>query len=192
VSAVKSETQPCRCGRCGIFGYGNPLIWFCEQHRPRQWSADARRDGSTRHLIFDPPDRRQAVEEDQRAAEGENQMDVTAYLGSQLIRPDDVRDGPRQERIASVNPAGKFDRLQLDFESGAQFSLNITNARVLAKAYGSESDAWLGHVIELSFGIYVFNGEEKETVVVKPISSANGGNPKPPPRDTINDEIPFD
>jgi hypothetical protein len=87
-----------------------------------------------------------------------------------------------------------------DLESGDQLSLNPITTRVLAKAYGTESDHWPGHVIELSCGQYTKDGEEKETVVLKPISlpphsSANekGAVQTTEPAGSIGltDEIPF-
>src|SRR6516165_12522222 len=110
-------------------------------------------------------------------------MDVSKYMAKGFIKPDDVRSGPRQERIVNVYPSERYDCLVLDLESGNQLSLNPITTRVLGKAYGTESNYWRGHVIELSHGTYLNkDGEEKETVLVKPISlpehvSANSGNP---------------
>jgi hypothetical protein len=132
-------------------------------------------------------------------------MDMRKY-GSIFIKPDDVRDGPREERIVNVYESEKYHCPVLDLESGDQFSVNATNTRILNKAYGWESDNWLGQVIELSLGHYKdWRGdqpEEKETVVVRPISlrepsADNGGTkatraaPRPPVRDTFGDDIPF-
>jgi hypothetical protein len=122
----------------------------------------------------------------------------------------EVRVGPRQERIVNVYRSERYDCPVLDLESGDQLSCNPITTRVLGKAYGTESDRWHGHVIELSYGTYKNkDGEEKETVLVKPISlpehtGANGKTPtmadnataqaaKPTPargRDR-DDQIPF-
>jgi hypothetical protein len=132
-------------------------------------------------------------------------MDTRKY-GSVFLKPDDVRDGPRQERIIAVLESQKYSCLQLELESGDQFSLNTGNTRALQKAYGVESDDWLNHVIELSLGHYkdwkTDPPEEKETVVLRPISvrqpsSDNGGSkalqpmPRPSVRDELSDDIPF-
>jgi hypothetical protein len=126
-------------------------------------------------------------------------MDTRKY-GSIFIKPDDVRDGPRQERIIAVLENTKYDCLQLELESGDQFSLNMGNTRALQKAYGFESNNWLDAVIELSLGHYKDWGTdtEKETVVLRPVSPRksspdNGGTkaPRPSARDELNDEIPF-
>jgi hypothetical protein len=126
----------------------------------------------------------------------------TRKFGAGFIRPDDVRDGPRSEKILYVFEHDKFGCLVLEFESGDQFSLNQTNVRALYKAYGWESDDWIGHVVELSLGHYKDwksdpPGEEKETVTLRTISvqppSADNGGGKAPKSlaDDLNDEIPF-
>ena len=108
----------------------------------------------------------------------------TRKFGSVFIKPDDVRDGPRQERIVNVFESEKYRGLVLDLDAGDQFSLNNTNTRILNKAYGCESDNWIGQIIELALGTYKDwrsdPPEEKETVIVKPISAPqpsaeNGG-----------------
>src|SRR5262245_33312493 len=127
-------------------------------------------------------------------------MDTRKY-GSAFIKPDDVRDGPRQETIIAVLESQKFDCLQLEFESGDTLLLNKTTTRALQKAYGLESDDWRDKVIELSLGHYtdrkVDPPVEKETVSVRPISTrqpspGNGSTPpRPSVRDLPSDEIPF-
>jgi hypothetical protein len=132
-------------------------------------------------------------------------MDTRTY-GSVFLKPDDVRDGPRQERIIAVLESAKYNCLQLELESGDQFSLNTGNTRALQKAYGLESDDWLGHVIELSLGHYKDRKteppEEKETVVLRPVSLRqpspdNGGTkalqptPRPSVRNALDDDIPY-
>jgi hypothetical protein len=60
-------------------------------------------------------------------------MDTRKY-GSGFIKPDDVRDGPREEKIIHVFESEKYSRLVLELESGDQFTLNQTNVRVLQKS----------------------------------------------------------
>jgi hypothetical protein len=133
-------------------------------------------------------------------------MDVSKYMAKAFIKPNDVRV-PKRERIVTVYPSDRYECLVLDFESGDQLSLNPITTRVLGKAYGPESNHWRGHVIELSCGFYNKDGQEKETVVVKPVSlpehaGADGKSPattaeeitvqtiKPAPSD-LDEEIPF-
>lgn len=133
-------------------------------------------------------------------------VDVRKYT-SGYIMPDDLRDGSRQERIVNVYISEKHDVPVLEFESGDQLIAWASIGRVLARAYGFESDDWRGHVVELSLGTYTNkNGETKDTIVLKPISSrdgnANGGPQRVDPaklpapvrrdrKDDLDDEIPF-
>jgi hypothetical protein len=103
-----------------------------------------------------------------------------------------LRDGPRQETIVSVEP-GKYDKPVATFESGDQLTLNKTNVRTLMNAYGEDSRDSVGCIIELFIGPAKYNGEQIESVVVKPISP-----PKPPEAQTpapkkpdLDDDIPF-
>jgi hypothetical protein len=127
-------------------------------------------------------------------------MDVSKYMAKGFIKPDDVRV-PRQERIVNVYPSDRYECLVLDLESGDQLSLNPITTRVLGKTYGTESDQWRDQVIELSHGTYKKDGEDKDTILVKPISlpgrvGANGNatvqTAKPAPSVfDLEDEIPF-
>jgi hypothetical protein len=125
-------------------------------------------------------------------------MDMRKYATG-YIKPDDVRDGPRQERIVKVFESEKYGRPVLDLESGDQFILNEKNTRILNKAFGYESDRWPGLVIEFVLDHYKDrkSEEEKETVTVRPISvrqpSDNGGTKaiQPRPRTSLDADIPF-
>jgi hypothetical protein len=126
-------------------------------------------------------------------------MDTRKY-SSGFLKPEDVRDGPRQERIIAVIENKKFECLQLELESGNTLSLNMTTTRALQKAYGYESNDWRDHEIELSLGHYKDwksdPPEEKETIVLRPVSprrspSGNGEAKVPSVRTSFDDEIPF-
>jgi hypothetical protein len=124
-----------------------------------------------------------------------------------FIKPDDVRDGPRQEKIVNVYVSEKFNRPVLVFESGDEFTINQSNARALSKVFGFDDEGWRQKTVELSLGTYIDkeDGQTKETVVLKTISSrdsSGGGNGStsptpptttllPPKRDDIDDSIPF-
>ena len=47
---------------------------------------------------------------------------------------------------------GKYDKPVATFESGAQFSLNMTNVSTLINAYGQDSRDWIGCTVELYIG----------------------------------------
>jgi hypothetical protein len=140
--------------------------------------------------------------------DGETNMDARKYA-SAFVKPDNVRDGPIQTRIINVFEQERFNRLALELETGSQFGLNDGNTNTLIKAWGHETDKWIGLEIELYLGSYKDWNEdpptEKETVRVKALSPRpgvqNGGTPdnKPPlpPSLTaatskdLDDEIPF-
>ena len=85
----------------------------------------------------------------------------------------------------------RYDRLCLELETGAEFPLNDGNRNVLIKAWGHDTDNWIGLEVELHLGTYkdwrADPPEEKETVRVRAVSPSkaaaqNGGAPtsKPP------------
>ena len=125
-------------------------------------------------------------------------MDMRKY-GRGFMTVDDVREGPRQEKIVDVSISEKFDCPVLEFENGDQLSLNMTNTRAMNRAYTTESNNWIGQIVELSLGHYVDykDGKEKETVALHPISvrqpSADNGGTKalPSRRDDLDDSVPF-
>jgi len=130
-------------------------------------------------------------------------MDTRKYSAG-FITAEDVRDGLRHDRIVNVLESTAFNSsaLVLDLESGDQFRLNRTNTKILQKAWGFESDAWIGLELELSLGTYKDWSkdppEDKETVIAQTISPRPQGNgtqvilpPRPPPKGELDDEIPF-
>jgi hypothetical protein len=138
-------------------------------------------------------------------------VDARKYA-SKYVKPDNVRDGPIETRIINVFEEDKYNRLALEFETGSQFSLNDGNVNTLIKAWGADTDVWIGLELALELGEYTDWREDppakKETVRVRAISppptaSQNGSvpanRPLPPSRtattksakDDMEDEIPF-
>jgi hypothetical protein len=103
------------------------------------------------------------------ASKEKSMMDMRKYSGSSFLKVDDVRDGPRQMRIAAVS-VGKYDKPDLEFETGDKLSVNSTNNRMLVRAYGPDSDGWIGHVVELRLGQGEFQDKPVDVVEVRPIS----------------------
>ncbi|WFU37595.1 hypothetical protein QA640_24315 [Bradyrhizobium sp. CB82] len=134
---------------------------------------------------------------DQYEAKG-NRMDMKKYAGGQFIKVDDVRDGPLQMQIAQIRD-GKFDKPEAVFATGEVLGLNTTNCRALVRAYGRNSDEWVGKVIELSLGAVDFQGKPTDSVIVKPISPpispaekvAAAKAMKASDRNDMDDEIPY-
>ena len=87
------------------------------------------------------------------------------------------------------------EKPDLVFESGEAFSVNSTNNRTLMRAYGSNSDNWVGKKIELALGQIKYQGELQDAVIVKPISppiAAAGNKAATKTEDDFgDDDIPF-
>jgi hypothetical protein len=129
-------------------------------------------------------------------------MDMRKYSGAIFIKVADVRNGPLQMRIAAVKE-GKYGKPDVVFESGENLTLNATNNRTLMRAYGPNSDDWIGKYIELTLGQLQFEGELQDAVIVKPIDEPINPSQKTPvpqetpskatpkKRDDMDDEMPF-
>jgi hypothetical protein len=113
-------------------------------------------------------------------------MDMRKYSGTTFLKVNDVRDGPLQLQIAAIND-GKYEKPDAVFETGEMLSLNATNVRTLVRAYGSNSDGWIGKEVELVLGRVKFQGEPQDAVIVKPISP-----PIAAKSSEMDDEIPFE
>jgi len=116
------------------------------------------------------------------------------YAGSSFITVESLRDGPRQYKIASVEP-GKYDKPVVTFESGDKLSLNKTNVNARLKAYGPKDEDWIDCIVELYVGPLRYNGAIQEGVLVvpvsppKPVEAPTPVSKQPPP--DMNDDIPF-
>jgi hypothetical protein len=126
-------------------------------------------------------------------------MDMTGYAGDMYLRVEDFRDsGPKRLRIDEIGE-GQFDKPVLRFNDNSLLSINATNAKTLIRAYGPESDDWIGKEIELCIGETQFQGRPKDSILVKPVSPpipiGERKTPKPSkPTDDphkIDDDIPF-
>jgi hypothetical protein len=124
-------------------------------------------------------------------------MDVSKYLGNAFLTVGAVKvNEPIRVVIENVTE-GKFDKLDLTFDDGTRLSLNVTNTRTLARAYGTDSADWIGKEIELSVGQIPYEGELQDSILVKPISPPIEKRPPPKPkgesdkRGDLDDEIPF-
>jgi hypothetical protein len=122
-------------------------------------------------------------------------MDMRKYAGSSFIRIEDVQSGPREGTIVKVTE-GRYGKPDLLFARGERLSLNATNVKTLIDAYGSSDQDWIGMNVELYAGTTRYQGQEKDSVLVRPISP---GKPeaerRPPPTvqddDGMSEEIPY-
>jgi hypothetical protein len=119
----------------------------------------------------------------------EKHMDMRKYVGEMFIKVDDVRDGPLRMQIAAIKE-GQFEKPDMVFESGEVLSLNATNTRILMRAYGQDSADWVGKEVELALGQIPFQGQLRDSVVVKPISPSVAGKGGETTGE-LDDQIPF-
>ena len=125
-------------------------------------------------------------------------MDISEQLLSGFIKVGDLADGPRRDAIMSIRP-GNFGKPDVEFQGGGTLSLNQTNLRTLANAWGTETDDWIGKEIELYVGETVYNNQRRDSVLLRPISPAMPMSERKPPApkpqrplaDDMSDEIPF-
>jgi len=96
-------------------------------------------------------------------------MDMRKYAGETYIKVDDVRTGPLDLKVAVVK-TGKFDKPDIIFETGEILTLNATNSKTLIRAYGPDSDDWVGKDIRLKLGKAPYQGETVDSVAIEPIS----------------------
>jgi hypothetical protein len=122
-------------------------------------------------------------------------MDISDQLLTGFIKFQHVADGPRRDVIAAVAP-GRFGP-EAEMQGGGTLSLNQTNLRKLADAWGTETDRWIGKEVELYAGKTRYQGEDRDSVLVRTISPAltmaerAAAKPKQTLKHDLNDEIPF-
>jgi len=120
-------------------------------------------------------------------------MDMRKYSGEHFVKVEDVKDGPIQGQIAVVKE-GKYDKPNVVLESGDVLSLNATNNQTLMRAFGTESDQWVGKMIEMFLGTIQYQGSDHEAVLVRPVSPPIKKKTKDVDGKTVSDlddEIPF-
>jgi len=175
--------------------------WFREQQR-HKIAQLMHRYGLSAHDLKIPelPADNGAVSGMQaRAPESKgNDMDMSEFCGSKYLKLADVEGGPITATIAAVKYNEKYDKADLHFDDNSILSLNATNARTLARAYGFESTDWHGKQVRLVRGEFAYNGEAKPGIALEPVTP-----PTPPEKKKaskpskkgggdMDDEIPSD
>jgi hypothetical protein len=95
-------------------------------------------------------------------------MDISGHIGSGFIKAEHL-NGPERHVIANVAD-GKFDRPDMELQDGRVLGLNATNMRTMAAAWGNETNDWIGKEIELYAGKTMYQGQERDSVLVRTIS----------------------
>jgi hypothetical protein len=89
-------------------------------------------------------------------------MDMSPYSGAAFLKVGNVKvNGPMRVVIADVQ-LGKYGKPDLAFDDGSKLSVNATNNGILCRAYGMESDDWIGKEIELALGEIEYQGKPQE------------------------------
>jgi putative DNA primase/helicase len=181
-------------------GRANNMRSGCDRFFPYRRPARTRERSKWKHLTqpdtanwnsaFRLVHRRRTKRKDQTApCRGPKIMDVTRFFGARFLKVDDVKaSGPIVVKIVGI-AEGQYGKPNLTFEDGTMLSVNATNGRMLMRAYGAESNDWVGKEIELAVGKTQFQGEVRDSVLVKPISPPVR-NKKPPKPSLVAD--PFD
>jgi hypothetical protein len=123
-------------------------------------------------------------------------MNMREYAGDMYLKVDDLRSsGPKKVTIDAVEE-GSFDKPVLRLSDNTLLSINATNAKVLIRAYGEEGDDWAHKEIELYIGTTSYQGQPKDSILVRPVSPAIPINQRRMPKlssgpNPIDDEIPF-
>jgi hypothetical protein len=124
-------------------------------------------------------------------------MDVSKYLGNAFLKVAEVKvNGPIRVVIESI-VEGKFDKPDLVFNDGTRLSLNVTNTRILARAYGKDTAFWIDKEIELNVGETKYQGNPQESILITPISpsvdkkASVAASRIQGPANDMDDEIPF-
>jgi hypothetical protein len=124
--------------------------------------------------------------------------DVRKYLGAAYLKVGYIKaadNGVIRVSIMGVSESERYDKLELELSDGAKLSLNVTNTRTLARAYGTDDDAWLGKEIELFVGDLEYNGKAQEVILLRPVSppieQKAQAKLKKSRRNDFDDEVPF-
>jgi hypothetical protein len=89
---------------------------------------------------------------------GNDEMDMNKYGGDRYLKVEDIRaSGPVRATIEAIED-GAFDKPVAALSNGDTVQLNQSNTRALIRAWGPNSDDWIGLEVELSIGQINFRG----------------------------------
>lgn len=132
-------------------------------------------------------------------------VDLRKYA-PKFIKPEHLREGPITSRIVRADEESQYGNLIIELETGSKLNLKEANFNTLTKAFGWDSENFIGQEVTLELDHYEDwkTKEMKETVklIVTGSASAAGTNgsapaskplpaPMSPPKNDMDDEIPF-
>jgi hypothetical protein len=112
-------------------------------------------------------------------------MDIHSAFPSAYLKAADL-DGPTRRIITrvSIKDIRGDKKVIADFaDDGLPLILNKTNARAIARAYGSDTDRWIGKPIELVEALVDFQGNTVPAVRVRIPTKARAEQP-------LDDDLP--
>src|SRR6516225_5724109 len=108
-------------------------------------------------------------------------MDINTAFPSSYLKAADLLDGPTRRIITKVAVKDiRGDRkVVMDFaDDDKPLIVNKTNARTIARAYGSDTDRWIGKSIELVEALVDFQGSSVPAVRVRiPVNKSRAEQP---------------
>lgn len=96
-------------------------------------------------------------------------MNIDDVFASEYLSAADLaEDTAITVTIARVTELEEYQKLLIEFDNASKSLVcNKTNARTIAKAYGPETDNWIGKKLTLFRDSVWMNGEEKPCIRVK-------------------------
>jgi hypothetical protein len=119
-------------------------------------------------------------------------MRISEMYPSKYFRAVDLEAGPKQLAIKRVSKEtlGDSEKPVIEFHNDLRgFVLNKTNSKLIAAAYGDDTDKWIGRRITLAASSTDFHGKTVPAIRVE-LDSAEPAKPAPAEKN-LNDEIPF-
>ena len=107
-------------------------------------------------------------------------LNLKKYVGSNFLKVDHLRDGPRREVIAGWGE-NNFGRPEITFVSRDVLSLNDTNTRILIDHYGENSRDSIGAEVELYLGKVKYKGEMQDSILLRPLTPPRKFDERTPP-----------
>jgi hypothetical protein len=180
----------------GFYSAIPPAAWASYDRQIAAWLDSVRAASDPKTCMATPDQSRSSARIDPRASAlaRRKDMDISEHISGGFLKVADLAGGVRRDVIAEVRP-GKYQNPDCEFQSGAVLTLNATNLRALAAAWGTETNAWTGKEVELYVGKTQYNGQDRESVLARPISppipADQRAKPKPVGGPALDDEIPF-
>jgi hypothetical protein len=94
-------------------------------------------------------------------------MSMRQWAGEKILKPEDLKNGPRKEQIAVVRPpneSDKFPKPAVVCESGVVVKLSPASVGNLMREFGDDSDDWKGRFIECRIKRDLIDGVEREWI----------------------------